>query len=315
MLKKKLFKISRSVIKIFLPLIFKILIKFKINRRVISYLQDRSYFGNQKYDFSDIIRTLLKSEKLIALDVGAQGGFNSDNFFSKKYNIFFEPILVEPIKSEAKKLNDNKFVIDNALWSSKVKKNIFILDNRLGSSSMFEPDADKFEMHDININELNNFKVTRTVEVDCDTIDNSLKKLEFKSLDYLKIDTQGSELEILKGIGSYHPQLIKIEAHIYSMYKGVPEWNKLVNYLYEMNYLIIDWKGIGKHKSRIPAEMEMIFIPNFNTKEGEKKIKANQEKFISLLLIFGQLNILKLIMRRLKIHSNSLDKFEDLYFN
>ena len=117
MLKKKLLKISRSVIKIFLPLIFRILIKFKINRRVISYLQDKSYFGNQKYDFSGIIRKLLKSEKLIALDVGAQGGFNSDNFFSKKYNIFFEPILVEPINSEAKKLNDNKFVIDSALWS------------------------------------------------------------------------------------------------------------------------------------------------------------------------------------------------------
>ena len=61
--------------------------------------------------------------------------------------------------------------------------------------------------------------------------------------------------------------------------------------------------------------MEMIFITNFNTKEGEKKIKANQEKFISLLLIFGQLNILKLIMKRLKIHLNGLDKFEDLYFN
>ena len=59
----------------------------------------------------------------------------------------------------------------------------------------------------------------------------------------------------------------------------------------------------------------MIFIPNFNTKEGEKKIKANQEKFISLLLIFGQLNILKLIMKRFKIHLNGLDKFEDLYFN
>ena len=65
----------------------------------------------------------------------------------------------------------------------------------------------------------------------------------------------------------------------------------------------------------MPAEMEMIFIPNFYTKEGEKKIRENQEKFISLLLIFGQLNILKLIMKRLKIHMNSLDKFEDLYFN
>ena len=315
MLKKKLIRISSSIIKILLPLISKILMKFKINRRVINYLHERSYFGNQQYDFSEIIRTLLKSEKLIALDVGAQGGFNSDIFFPKKYNDFFEPILVEPIKSEAEKLNENKFVIQNALWSSKIKKKINILDNRLGSSSMFEPDIDKFEMHDIKDNELNNFKVTRTVEVDCDTIDNSLKKLNFENLDYLKIDTQGSELEILKGIGHYRPQLIKIEAHIYSMYKEVPEWNKLVNFLYELNYLIIDWKGIGKHKARLPAEMEMIFIPNFNSEEGKKKIMDNQAKFISLLLIFGQINILKLIVKKLKINFNSINKFEDLYFN
>ena len=315
MLKKKLIRISSSIIKILLPLIFKILMKLKVNRRVINYLHERSYFGNQKYDFSNIIRTLLKSEKLIALDVGAQGGFNSDIFFPKKYNDFFEPILVEPIKSEAEKLNENKFVIQNALWSSKIRKKINILDNRLGSSSMFEPDIDKFEMHDIKDNELNNFKVTRTVEVDCDTIDNSLKKLNFENLDYLKIDTQGSELEILKGIGGYRPQLIKIEAHIYSMYKEVPEWNKLVNFLYELNYLIIDWKGIGKHKARLPAEMEMIFIPNFNSEEGKKKIMDNQAKFISLLLIFGQINILKLIVNKLKINFNSINKFEDLYFN
>ena len=315
MLKKKLFKILRSIIKILLRLIFKILIKFKINRRVINYLQDKSYFSNEKYNFSEIIHKLLQSEKLIALDVGAQGGFNSDGFFPKRYNIFFETILVEPIKSEAEKLNNNKFVIENALWSSKSKKKIYILDNRLGSSSMFEPDPEKFDMHDINKDELNNYKVTRNVEVDCDTIENSLKKLKFQNLDYLKIDTQGSELEILKGIGDYRPQLIKIEAHIFTMYKHVPEWNKLLNYLYELNYITIDWKGLGKHKSRIPAEMDMIFIPNFNNKEGEKKIRENQEKFISLLLIFGQINILKLIMKKFKINLSNLDKFEDLYFN
>ena len=90
---------------------------------------------------------------------------------------------------------------------------------------------------------------------------------------------------------------------------------KLLNYLYELNYITIDWKGLGKHKSRIPAEMDMIFIPNFNNKEGEKKIRENQEKFISLLLIFGQINILKLIMKKFKINLSNLDKFEDLYFN
>ena len=180
---------------------------------------------------------------------------------------------------------------------------------------MFKPDADKFDMHNINSSESDNFKVTRTVEVNCDTIDNSLKKLKFQTLDYLKIDTQGSELEILKGIGGYRPMLIKIEAHVYSMYKDVPDWTKLMSHLYELNYLIVDWKGIGKHKSRIPAEMEMIFIPNFNTNEGQKKIKENQEKFVSLLLVFGQINILKLIMKKLKINFSNLDKFEDLYFN
>ena len=84
------------------------------------------------------------------------------------------------------------------------------------------------------------------------------------------------------------------------MYKGTPEWNKLLNYLYELNYLIIDWKGIGKHKTRIAAEIDLLLIPNFNNQEG-KKIVDNLDKFITLILIFGQLSILKTILKRLKI--------------
>ena len=48
------------------------------------------------------------------------------------------------------------------------------------------------------------------------------------------------------------------------MYKNVPKWNELLSYLYNLNYVVIDWKSIGDHKTRIPAEMDMIFIPNFN---------------------------------------------------
>ena len=39
------------------------------------------------YDFTKIIKNILNDKKIIALDVGAQGGFNSDNFFPK--NIIF----------------------------------------------------------------------------------------------------------------------------------------------------------------------------------------------------------------------------------
>ena len=41
----------------------------------------------------------------------------------------------------------------------------------------------------------------------------------------------------------------------------------------------------------------------------------NLEKFKALLLIFGQINTLKLILKKLKIDSTDINKYEDLYFN
>ena len=312
---KKILKFFRSLIKIVLPFTFRLLIKLKLNRRVINFLSEKSYKSNEKNDFEKLIKNLLNGEKIIALDVGAQGGFNSDNFFSKKYNVFFKDILIEPIEEEAKKIKKNEFVINKGLWSKEEKKILYILGNRLGSSSMYEPEEKNFDLHNIEKKNYQNYKITDTVEVDCDTISNQLSKLKIKDLNYLKIDTQGAELEILKGIGGYRPLLIKLEAHFFSMYKNVPNWHELVNYLYELNYVLIDWKGIGSHSTRIPAEADMIFIPNFNNNEGEELIRTSKEKFISLMMIFGQLKLLQVIMKRLKISDNNLETLEDQYFN
>ena len=315
MLKNRIMKLSRSLLKIILPIIFKILIKLKLNRRVINFLNEKSYNSNNSYDFTKTIKNILNDKKIIALDIGAQGGFNSDNFFSKKYNFFFEDILVEPIETEAKKLKKNKYIINKGVWSKKEKKKLFILDNRLGSSSMYEPNVDNFDLHNIRKDNYKNYDITRTTEINCDSINNLLSEFNLKNLDYLKIDTQGAELEILNGLGNYHPLLIRIEAHIFSMYKGVPSWHKLINLLYELNYVVIDWRDIGEHNSRVPAEMDMILIPNFNNNNGKNLIINSKEKFISLMLIFGQLNLLKLILKRFSIDMTDLEKFEDLYFN
>ena len=308
-------KISRSLIKLILPIIYKILITFKLNRRVINFLSDKSYRSNDQHNFTSFISDLLKNEKIISLDVGAQGGFNSDKFFPSKYNCFFKEILIEPIKSEAEKLKNKKFTINKGLWSKKEKKKLYILDNRPGSSSLYEPDEKFFDIHNLKKVDYNNYKVTRSVEIECDTLTNQLTELEVKKLDYLKIDTQGAELEILKGIGDYRPLLIKIEAHFFSIYKNVPSWNKLVNFLYDLNYSLIDLKGIGNHSSRIPAEADMIFIPNFNNEVGKKLILNNRDKFISLMLIFGQLKLLQVILKRFRIQFKELEKLEDNYFN
>ena len=43
--------------------------------------------------------------------------------------------------------------------------------------------------------------------------------------------------------------------------------------------MLIDLKGIGGHSTRIPAEADMIFIPNFNNETGKNLIIENKEKF------------------------------------
>ena len=58
----------------------------------------------------------------------------------------------------------------------------------------------------------------------------------------------------------------------------------------------------------------MIFMPNFNN-EGKNMISDSKEKFVSLLLIFGQINLLKIITKRIKFDIRDLEKIEDLYFH
>ena len=81
----------------------KILQLLKANTRTVNFLNDKKINANNTYNFQKNIEALLKNKKLIGLDVGAQGGFNSDKFFPEKYNKYFESILVDPLKDSLKK--------------------------------------------------------------------------------------------------------------------------------------------------------------------------------------------------------------------
>ena len=60
----------------------------------------------------------------------------------------------------------------------------------------------------------------------------------------------------------------------------------------------------------------MIFIPNFNNSAGYDLIKSNENKFMSLMLIFGQINLLKIISNKLNFkYSNEISIYEDRFFN
>ena len=299
-----------------IQLISKVLIALKLHSRAVNQFNKLRSESHKNQDHSNFVSKLLGEKKLVALDVGAQGGFFNASFFSKKYNFFFDPIVVEPIPDEAKKLEDKNYkVISKGLWSVNCKKKLYILGKRPGSSSMYKPNPDVLSLYGFKEKDFPIFNVTEEIDIDCTTIKESLNKFKVNNLDFLKIDTQGSELEILKGMGEHFPLLMKVEAQIIPMYENVPSWSELVNHLEKINYMICEWIEIGKHATRIPAEMDMIFIPNYLTEFGKKIILSREKEFISLMLIFGHIKLLQNISLKLNFASNAeIQKLKDKFF-
>tara|TARA_Y100000590_G_scaffold214174_1_gene242773 strand:- start:872 stop:1846 length:975 start_codon:yes stop_codon:yes gene_type:complete len=323
MIKHALFKIVRFFYRLFskiiffsIPLISKILIFLRLNSRITNQLNRLRNESHKSDDHSNLISKLLVNSKLIALDVGAQGGFFNSNLFSNKYNNFFDPIVVEPLSNEAEKLSKKNYkVITKGLWSSNCKKKLYVTGKRSGSSSMYKPSKDGYELYNFKKKDFSLFDITNEVEVECTTIKDSLNKLSIKDLDFLKIDTQGSELEVLKGLGEYRPLMIKTEVQVVSMYEDAPNWSELMNYLYKINYMTSEWSEIGPHLTRSPVEMDMIFIPNYLNDIGKKLILSREKEFTSLMIIFGQIKLLQAISKKLNF-SNSLElnNIKDKFF-
>ena len=308
-------KIRTSITKLILPSLHLILKLLKANTRTVNFLNDKKTNANNSYNFQTNIEKLLKNRKLIGLDVGAQGGFNSDKFFPERYNKYFESILVDPLKNSLEG-KESTHTINKGLWSSKGVRKLYILNKRPQSSSMYEPDKKSLSIYGFEEKDFHLFDVSKTETVECDTLSSSLKDLNINTLDYLKIDTQGAELEILKGLENYRPLLIKCEVQIFPMYKKEPSWTEVTDLLYKLGYIVSDWKKIGSHATRAPVEMDMVFIPNFLIESGKKLILEKEKEFISLMLISGQIRLLKKISKILDLgHSESYMKTKDRYFN
>ena len=210
----------------------------------------------------------------------------------------------------------NYKVISKGLWSTNCRKKLYVLGKRLGSSSMYKPSKDKYDLYNFKKKDFSLFDITKEIDIDCTTVDESLHKLNIDHLDFLKIDTQGSELEILKGLGEYRPLMMKIEVQVVPMYEDVPNWSELVNHLYEINYMTCEWIEIGPHLTRSPVEMDMIFIPNYLNDLGKKTILSKENEYVSLMLIFGHIKLLQVISEKLNFSANlEVQKLKDKFFH
>ena len=77
-----------------------------------------------------------------------------------------------------------------------------------------------------------------------------------------------------------------------------------------------EWTKIGSHSTHSPVEMDILFIPNYLTNEGKKLILSREKNFVSLMIILGQIKLLKIISKNLNFSSDSeLEKLNDKFFH
>jgi len=153
--------------------------------------------SNYKEDGEQLVLQYIKenTKNPVVFDVGAYMGDYSEfilDIFENKVNLYsFEPSK-ENFKELKKIIGDRAKVFN--IGFNDIKKKVFLYSNVLqglvhtSGKSIYKRDLREY-----------NFKEGNKEQIEVDTIDNFCLKNNIKKIDFLKIDAEGNELNILKG--------------------------------------------------------------------------------------------------------------------
>jgi len=97
------------------------------------------------------------------------------------------------------------------------------------------------------------------------TLDSICKKRKLTSIDYIKIDTQGSELDILKGakqILKKKVEFIHLEAQNLEYNKGAPLFPEVIKYMDKIGYTLFDIIELHYLPSGEQFQSDLLFARN-----------------------------------------------------
>ena len=221
----------------------------------------------------ELTKDLLEKHEINSLiHVGGHQGEEIDfyNLYNLDKVIYFEPIKAfsDIISKKIKSKNLNNFEVHNiALGSKNTEKEIFVADgDSSDSSSLLKP-----RPSDIT------FSNKETVKV------KTFKSLAIKDIDLAIIDTQGYELEVLKGFEEELKNLkyLVVEFNAFEGYIGQVVFSDLDKYLIKNSYTRIKTiRKINQEKYNDVNYGDSVYVNN----KLIKKSKVSYHKFFNQLL-------------------------------
>jgi FkbM family methyltransferase len=185
------------------------------------------------------------------IDVGARAGL------AKRWNPFLKQIRAlgfEPDPVECTRLNAQKSAVrylPTALGEHDGESATLHITSQPGCSSILRPNRSLLRHYPYGAQ----MEVTKTIPVTLERMDTVCQREGFVP-DVIKIDTQGSELAILKGAGALLKNVIAVETEVefIPMYEGQPLFSDMDLWMREQGFQLrglrrVFWRRNGTHNS------------------------------------------------------------------
>lgn len=251
---------------------------------------------------------------LVLVDVGARGGLKKNWSAAARH---LRLLGFEPDATEYRRLADagqtsspSRIFLNTALAGRPGPIELHVARDA-GLSSVFEPnrpfldafpDADRFDIVD-----------TRTVPAD--TLDRQLREHSLADVDFIKVDTQGSELMVLHGASETlaSPMFgVEVEVEFAPVYRDQPLFAEVDQFLRGLGYQLFDlrpvfWKrASGRHVGgprgqivwadalyfRTPAAFSAALAPLPSDEARSKILRA-----LSMSLLYGYCDLALDVLR------------------
>ena len=187
---------------------------------------------------NNISKWISKATPISFIDIGASGGLDNE---WKGMEAYMNIIGFEPDVEEYNKLimNKNSHTYFNIAVSDKKEQKELYIRQSQGNSSFYEN-------NDSIINKFphaERFKIIDKVLINTDTLDNILKSDDYIKMDFLKIDVEGGELNVLKGAESVLINgifAIQAEVRFLEFYKNSPLFPEVHTFITSKGFELFD---------------------------------------------------------------------------
>lgn len=187
------------------------------------------------------------SKKRIAFDVGACQGESIHRF--KHYD---EIYCFEPLSYNFNNLVnfysfDSRIKFFNLALSDKEETTDFYFYDHYAYSSLYEIDYEGEFSNYCNNTDPGFDQILAVERIQTQRLDNFMLKNNIDHIDYLKIDTQGHDLNVIKSLGKMisNVNIIELEVQIKSLYKNSTTKEEIINYMNMNNFTLISDQSNG----------------------------------------------------------------------